>query len=87
LFFSESSVPDIPLQLQGFEWYVPHVQKLKEYIEGRSGDTVEGQIAEDEQEIQEREPFEILKHSPMIGDDKFKLEIGTCPLLLSVVGR
>lgn len=47
---------------QAFEWIVRDVERLKEYVEGVN----EGDCDE----------FEILKESPMLGDGKFKLEIG-----------
>lgn len=56
--------------VQAFEWVVRDVRKLKEYVEGR----------EDEEDATvstaENDDFEILKESPMMGDGKFKLEIG-----------
>ncbi|KAJ7490303.1 hypothetical protein B0H11DRAFT_2009964 [Mycena galericulata] len=54
----------------GFEWTVRDVHKLRDFVEGLEPDN------EDEQGTATGpEDFEILKHSPMIGDDKFKLEI------------
>ncbi|KAA1466508.1 hypothetical protein DENSPDRAFT_768178 [Dentipellis sp. KUC8613] len=57
-----------------FEWIVRDVQKLRDFVErtdfeGGSDDRLSGADAG-------REDFEILKESPMLGDGKFKLEIG-----------
>jgi hypothetical protein len=48
------------------------VRKLKEFVEGR--EVLEGQ--EDSGSVAQNDDFEILKESPLIGDGKFKLEIG-----------
>lgn len=48
---------------QGFEWDVRDVHKLRDFVEG-----VEPQDDDNN--------FEILKQSPVLGDNKFKLEIG-----------
>ncbi|KAJ6628905.1 hypothetical protein B0H10DRAFT_1989764 [Mycena sp. CBHHK59/15] len=59
----------------GFEWTVRDVHKLRDFVEG-----IEPEITEDEQGgAAVLEDFEILKESPMIGDDKFKLEIARTP--------
>lgn len=51
--------------LQGFEWVVRDVHKLRDYLEGVDS-------------IDLNNPdFEILKDSPMLGGHTFKLEIGT----------
>ena len=52
------------------------MSKLKDFVEGP-------EIAEDSQESSQNDDFEILKESPMMGDGRFKLEIGTAymPLL------
>ncbi|KAJ7068532.1 hypothetical protein C8F01DRAFT_613074 [Mycena amicta] len=51
----------------GFEWIVRDVHKLRDFVEG---------IAEPEDGSElEVDNFEILKQAPLIGDDKFKLEI------------
>ncbi|KAJ3799207.1 hypothetical protein GGU11DRAFT_679953 [Lentinula aff. detonsa] len=56
----------------GFEWVVRDVRKLRNFVEGfLSSEPVEG---EDATSI-EADDFDILKHSPVIGDGKFKLEI------------
>ncbi|KAJ7129390.1 hypothetical protein C8R44DRAFT_615450 [Mycena epipterygia] len=64
----------------GFEWIVRDVHKLCAFVEGLEPDNTG-----DEQGAQ-ADDFEILKHSPMIGDDKFKLEIGATskPSALSI---
>lgn len=59
---------------QAFEWVVRDVQKLKEHIESLHDSGTSSHDAEGNGE------FEILKESPMLGDGKFKLEIGE-PLL------
>jgi hypothetical protein len=51
-------------RFQGFEWSVRDVHKLRNCVEG-----------EDSTE-EESSDFEILKQSPVLGDNKFKLEIG-----------
>ncbi|KAJ7498663.1 hypothetical protein FB451DRAFT_1202660 [Mycena latifolia] len=59
----------------GFEWVVRDVHKLRDFVEG-----IEPNNREEEQgSATEPDDFEILKHSPMIGDDKFKLEIARVP--------
>jgi hypothetical protein len=60
-----------------FEWLVRDVQKLKDFVEGREA---VGDEAEDMQTLGIHD-FEVLKESPMLGDGKFKLEIGTCTSL------
>lgn len=59
---------------QGFEWAIRDVHKLRDFVEG-VGPT------DSEQEGSTPDDFEILKHSPMLGDNKFKLEIGTPPCI------
>ncbi|KAG5654630.1 hypothetical protein H0H81_011605 [Sphagnurus paluster] len=51
---------------QGFEWVVRDIHKLKDFVEG---DPTEGEDPD----------FDILKQSPMLGDNKFKLEIAFTP--------
>lgn len=50
------------------------MSKLKDFVEGP-------EVIEDGQESSQRQhqsdDFEILKESPMMGDGRFKLEIGT----------
>jgi hypothetical protein len=50
---------------------VRDVSKLKEFVEGR-------QVPESEESgpVAQNDDFEILKESPLMGDGKFKLEIG-----------
>ena len=52
-----------------FEWLVRDVQRLKDFVEGKDavGNETENLGPDD---------FEVLKQSPMLGEDKFKLEIG-----------
>jgi hypothetical protein len=45
-------------------------------VEGHGADPVNGQSGE--RPLSPHDDFEILKESPMLGDGKFKLEIGTC---------
>ncbi|KAG6842028.1 hypothetical protein C0991_003554 [Blastosporella zonata] len=55
------------LMREGFEWVVRDVHKLRDLVEGVDvPDT-------------ENTDFEILKQSPMLGDNKFKLEIAFTP--------
>lgn len=56
---------------QGFEWDVRDVHKLRDFVEG-----VESQDGDGD--------FEILKQSPVLGDNKFKLEIGQFSEILVV---
>ena len=51
-------------RFQGFEWSVRDVHKLRNVVEG------------DDSTQEETSDFEILKQSPVLGDNKFKLEIG-----------
>ncbi|KAK7054185.1 BTB domain-containing protein [Favolaschia claudopus] len=55
----------------GFEWVVRDVHKLRDFVEGVQLDT----SSEDEDASVGPDDFEILKLAPLIGDDKFKLEI------------
>jgi hypothetical protein len=58
-----------------FEWVVRDVQKLKYFVEGKPA------AADNETEntqTLELDDFEVLKESPMLGEGKFKLEIGAC---------
>ena len=62
---------------QAFEWVVRDVHRLRDYIENPE---VSGELAgesEGEAILAETDEFEILKEAPIIGDGKFKLEIGT----------
>ncbi|TFY78515.1 hypothetical protein EWM64_g5496, partial [Hericium alpestre] len=62
-----------------FEWIVRDVHKLREFVERDEGD----ESAEDQPEHatgSDRDDFDILKESPMLGDGKFKLEIARTPL-------
>ncbi|KAH9006742.1 hypothetical protein EDB86DRAFT_3112480 [Lactarius hatsudake] len=53
-----------------FEWVVHDVAKLRDFVEDRGQDEIpEGRVGPD------RDGFEILKESPMLGDGKYKLEI------------
>ena len=53
-----------------------NLHQLRDFMEG----IVEAE-SEDGTEL-EADSFEILKQAPLIGDDKFKLEIGTSPCAL-----
>lgn len=52
---------------QGFEWDVRDVHKLRDFVEG---------VEPQDDDRAEHGNFEILKQSPVLGDNKFKLEIG-----------
>jgi hypothetical protein len=56
---------------QGFEWDVRDVHKLRDFVED-----VERSVHQDDHDQAEHGNFEILKQSPILGDNKFKLEIG-----------
>ncbi|KIK67825.1 hypothetical protein GYMLUDRAFT_155333 [Collybiopsis luxurians FD-317 M1] len=59
----------------GFEWEVKNVRKLRNFIEG---------VLPHPSSETEAEDFDLLKHSPVIGDGKFKLEIArTTPVSTS----
>lgn len=65
---------------QAFEWVVHNVAKLRDFVEDNGQEeTSEG----------DRDEFEILRESPMLGDGKYKLEIGTkqAAFLLSLSQR
>jgi hypothetical protein len=56
---------------KAFEWVVQDVRKLRNFVEGRGPDeTADGRDGP------EPDDFEILRESPMLGDGKYKLEIG-----------
>ncbi|KAJ7241893.1 hypothetical protein B0H12DRAFT_1023928 [Mycena haematopus] len=55
----------------GLEWVVRDVSKLRDFVEGVQHDTTE----EEDGSAIGLDDFEILKLAPLIGDDKFKLEI------------
>ena len=58
---------------QAFEWVVPDVRKLRDFVEGRSSeDAVDGRSGSD----RDRDAFGVLRESPTLGDGKYKLEIG-----------
>jgi hypothetical protein len=63
---------------QGFEWAIRDVSKLRDFVEG-----VEPVAHEDGSPalVSEAGEFEVLKQSPILGDHKFKLEIGMSNLL------
>ncbi|KAG6821523.1 hypothetical protein H0H93_000032 [Arthromyces matolae] len=52
--------------VKGFEWIVRDLHKLRDFVEGVEGEPPNTENCD----------FEVLKHSPMLGDNKFKLEIG-----------
>lgn len=61
---------------QALEWVVADVERLSRFIESETdlnaGDE-QPSVKDDDQS------FEILSQSPLLGDGKFKLEIGTPP--------
>ncbi|KAF9006518.1 hypothetical protein BDQ17DRAFT_1351883 [Cyathus striatus] len=57
----------------GFEWVVRDVHKLRDYIEGT--DPIDPEATETDIPDIEQTNFDILKQSPVLGDNKFKLEI------------
>ena len=61
---------------QALEWVVSDVERLSRFIESDAdlnGDDDQSSIKEDDQS------FEVLSQSPLLGDGKFKLEIGARP--------
>ncbi|KZP20228.1 hypothetical protein FIBSPDRAFT_932465 [Athelia psychrophila] len=55
-----------------FEWVVRDVSRLKQFVEERDGaEHVEGSAP-----VANDDDFEVLRESPMMGDGKYKLEIG-----------
>lgn len=68
---------------QAFEWVVRDVHRLRDFIENpEASDDVPGEPDEVEGTSPETDEFEILKETPIIGDGKFKLEIGKSVLPL-----
>ncbi|KAJ6490316.1 hypothetical protein C8R47DRAFT_1124207 [Mycena vitilis] len=62
----------------GFEWVVRDVHKLRDFVEGVEPYNPE-EVDDQEGSTVGADNFEILKQAPLIGDDKFKLEIA-CPV-------
>ncbi|KAF5358909.1 hypothetical protein D9758_004807 [Tetrapyrgos nigripes] len=60
----------------GFEWAVRNASKLRDFIEGVGSGAVDGS-SEDSRNV--NVDFEVLKLSPILGDNKFKLEIVPTP--------
>ncbi|THV08322.1 hypothetical protein K435DRAFT_641597 [Dendrothele bispora CBS 962.96] len=60
----------------GFEWTVRNVAKLRDYVEGIGNEATEGSEDSSNADVD----FEVLKLSPIMGDNKFKLEIAPTPL-------
>ncbi|KAI0068720.1 hypothetical protein BV25DRAFT_1791142 [Artomyces pyxidatus] len=56
-----------------FEWVVRDVRKLKDFVEG--GELTRSAESDEEGSETDRDDFEVLRESPMLGDGKFKLEI------------
>jgi hypothetical protein len=56
---------------QAFEWVVHDVQKLRDFVEGRSPED-----AADGRDGPDRDDFGVLRESPTLGEGKYKLEIG-----------
>ncbi|KAL6305831.1 hypothetical protein BKA93DRAFT_730440 [Sparassis latifolia] len=73
-----------------FEWVVRDVHRLRDFVEGPETTDASDTTPENQTESEggpEADDFEILRESPMLGDGKFKLEIGmltTGPQTLSV---
>ena len=67
--------------VQALEWVVRDVQKLKEYTE-----ELHAHDSEAHSSGLSTDDFEILRESPMLGDGKFKLEIGDTDYL-NVCGK
>ena len=68
---------------QAFEWVVRDVHRLRDFIENpEASDDVPGEPDEGDVTSPETDEFEILKETPIIGDGKFKLEIGKSVLPL-----
>ncbi len=64
---------ELTIYMQAFEWVVRDVHRLRDYVENiNTVSDVEGC------------DFDILKESPMLGDGKFKLEIGNVSSTLPV---
>ncbi|KAJ7167467.1 hypothetical protein C8R46DRAFT_1093094 [Mycena filopes] len=65
----------------GFEWVVRDVHKLRDFVEGVELEPeVEAESTDDELgSTVGPDNFEILKQAPLIGDEKFKLEITCAP--------
>lgn len=68
--------------MQAFEWLVRDVSRLKTFVESSLDDASGDPAAADpEIDIPSQNSFEVLRDSPILGDGKFKLEIGISLLL------
>jgi len=56
-----------------FEWIVRDVHKLRKFVEVNESSDAE----EENSHTVGQDDFEVLKESPILGEGKFKLEIGT----------
>ena len=52
------------------------VHKLRDFVEGKTSQAPDGARTDGSNRL-DRDEFEILKESPMLGDGKYKLEIGS----------
>ncbi|KZT74456.1 hypothetical protein DAEQUDRAFT_660076 [Daedalea quercina L-15889] len=60
-----------------FEWVVRDVHRLRDFVENAYPSDVAAETEEGDGPSPDTDDFEILKETPIIGDGKFKLEIGT----------
>ncbi|SJL02149.1 uncharacterized protein ARMOST_05475 [Armillaria ostoyae] len=59
----------------GLEWVIRDIRKLRDYIEGTENAEPSENINPEDSDLAEPDDFEVLKESPVMGDNKFKLEI------------
>jgi hypothetical protein len=63
---------------------VRNATKLRDFVEGVGNEAVDSADTSSEDSSNLNVDFEVLKLSPILGDNKFKLEIGTRFLVLNV---
>ncbi len=74
---SPSRAVDSSRRLKAFEWTVRNVRELRDYIEGiETQNSLEGPSFDESSDSKDGAIPAILKEAPLIGDGKFKLEIG-----------
>ncbi|KAG7449477.1 uncharacterized protein BT62DRAFT_888421 [Guyanagaster necrorhizus] len=59
----------------GLEWIIRDIRKLRDYIEGPENTESSENLNAEDHAVAEHGDFEVLKESPVMGDNKFKLEI------------
>ena len=59
--------------LQGLEWVIRDIRKLRDYIEGTENAEPSESINAGDSDLAEPDDFEVLKESPVMGDNKVLL--------------